>query len=697
MAMSFDPAAGDSAMTSEKKDAKPTDSRAAFVKKLQKEVEGAKKHWSKRLKKMRECMDFAEGNHWTQRTGDELDPEQDGRLKADIIQRHIASRTAALYARNPTPVAKRKERLDFAIWDGSEDALQQLGMRLQEAAMMGGMPSPADQALLMDIAEGMQRRKMVDKLGKTVTLLVKHSLDAQEPTFKSQVKSLVTRVLTCGVGYVRTGYQRVLKKRVDDQAALHDVTQRLAILTRLRDELAEGEIDTYSPDIEEAMILRTQLESSPEVLAREGVVYTFPCATAVFPDKRCKSLIGFVGSRFIVEEHLLDDDDIEETFGVNIEGKATPYTVAPNGTIRKDQDCDEPVYRVYEVFHKQHGVVYWICEGYDDFLQEPETPEAFNEQFWNHRAVIFNRPPSTKNPFPRSDVELLMQLQREINRTLEALRQHRIASRPTYVSAKGMISPESKAKLTGSSPHELVELDVNPGTDINTVLMQIKKAAIDPNIYTLDPIYDAIMRVSGSSEANLGGTANATATESSISEASRLSALSSNADDMDDLLSAVAKDTAQLHMRETAKETVLRVVGKGAVWFDFPVEDIIDELDVNVRAGSSGRPNADRTLAKLERAAPILLQLPGVKGEPIAQILIDALDEGWDLEEFYDPHLPSITAQNANAQPGTGDPASDPNMQGQEGGQNDPRAIEGRPGPQPAYLPSPNNVRTLNA
>lgn len=657
--------------------------RKLLVAKLVKEVNAAKKKWAPVFKKMRKCMKFAEGQHYKTVVVD------DERLQVDVIQRHINSRTAALYMRNPTIVVKRKRRLDFALWDGKRESLEKLYMVAQQ-----GVASPQDEALMQDIINGLGRKKMMDKFGATVQLLVTHSLDAQIPSFKTQAKQLVPRVLTCGVGYIRSGYQRELQKRPDTQAKLFDATDRIAVLTRLEKKTKDGRI---TAELEAAKIIRDALSAEENVVVREGVVYTFPKATAIIPDTKLKQLDNFLGCDWVVEEHMMTCDDIEEFSGVKV--KPSNRMATEDGTRAKkaNEDDADTVYPVWEMFHKKHGVVYWLCEGHDDFLKPPVAPDVFFEGFWNHEPIVFNRQETECNPFPRSDVELLMPMQKEINRTMEALRQHRIASRPVYVSRTGLLEKNDKKTLSQYDAHEIIELNIGQSEDVNKVITELKKTNIDQNVYALDPVFDAINRVAGTSEANLGGTSNATATESSISEASRISSLASNTDDMDDLLSRVAQNTSVIHMLETDEENVIRIVGPGAVWPQFPMSEILDELAIGIRGGSSGRPNRDREMAIMERATPLILQLPGVKPEPVIKRFLEILDDSLEIEEFYDPALPSMTAMNAQKQIGTGDPATDPNAQGPQGGGNAPAQIGSRPGPQAAFptsAPPLDNIPT---
>ena len=86
--------------------------RKALVKKLIANIKAAKKHHEPAYKRVREDMDFAYrygvGKQWPDQT------EGSDSYIANIVQRHINPRVAALYAKNPTVVAKRAPRLDFA-------------------------------------------------------------------------------------------------------------------------------------------------------------------------------------------------------------------------------------------------------------------------------------------------------------------------------------------------------------------------------------------------------------------------------------------------------------------------------------------------------------------------------------------------------------------------------------------------------
>src|SRR3546814_19488032 len=65
---------------------------------------------------------------------------------------------------------------------------------------------------------------------------------------------------------------------------------------------------------------------------------------------------------------------------------------------------------------------------------------------------------------------------------------------------------------------------------------------------------------------------------------------------------------------ELDEATAKRIAGEGAVWPALSREDVISEIFLTVRAGSSGRPNKAAEIANRERAFPFIVQLPGSAG-----------------------------------------------------------------------------------
>jgi len=668
----------------EKEDREASAERKALVARWLGKVERAKEHWKKSFKRMREDMKFAAGLQWPGQT--ELN---DDRYSANFVLSHVQKKTASMYARNPKVIAKRRPRCEFSLWDEKPESLQ--------TALQGAMAGdPNSMAVLQEVMQAIQTRKMYERVGKTMEILFSYYTDEQEPNFKLMLKQLVRRVITTGVGYVKVDFQREMGRSPDDEVRISDQSRQLAHLQRLADEAQEGELYSGMADLEELRSGLETLMSQPEILLREGLNFDFPQSTSVIIDPACTQIKGFVGANWIAQQYALTADQIDEIYDVDVKdigGKEYGQAGALLHQVHATGDRkDSATYRVYEIYSKLTGQMLTVCDGAKDFLAEPAAPRVVVERFWPISALTFNDvewadPEEQGDIFPPSDVRLLRAMQLEHNRSREGLREHRIANRPAYVGPANVLTKEDKDLLASHDVAEFIGLqNVAPGTDPNTVIRPLVKAEIDPAVYDAAPFFDDAQKVAGSQEANWGGVSGAAATEVSVAEGSRLSSIQSNVDDLDDLLSEVAQMASQVMLRELSPETVAEIAGPGAVWPTLTGGEIARELYLDIKAGSSGRPNKAMELANFERIAPILLQIPGIAPRMLAEEAVKRMDDSLDMSDWYVDMLPSVIAMNAASKaPQQGAVSSDPNAQGAEGGDNAEKPPEQAPQGQPSY------------
>ena len=119
-------------------------------------------------------------------------------------------------------------------------------------------------------------------------------------------------------------------------------------------------------------------------------------------------------------------------------------------------------------------------------------------------------------------MRLIRDQQMEYNRCREALKEHRIAARPFIGVVGGALEEEELRSFPIARRTTIVELNaLQPNQDIKQLLQAFAGAGIDPNLYEVNPVYEDILRTTGIQEANLGGTCDATATQSQIAEGSR--------------------------------------------------------------------------------------------------------------------------------------------------------------------------------
>jgi hypothetical protein len=671
----------------------PKPARAALVKRWLTDIAAARKHWEPDFKRMRRNMEFANGKQWPGQK------EEDDRFMVNLVQRVLKSTVASLYAKNPTVVMKRRKKLDFTIWDGKPETVMQAQQAIAAIGMDPAMQADPNamalvqqsQALLADVQQGVERRQMLDKIGKTLVVCTEYYLDESEPGFKLQMKQMMRRARTTGVGYVKLDFQREMNLSETQAKSLNEQAEKLATIGRLSADLQDGEIDPYAAEAEELRLAIAALQSEPEKIVREGLVFGFPHSTRLIPSISTEKLMGWVGSEWVAEEILLTPDRVKEIYNVDLGKSFTAYRTVESspmgGETRRIADRSAGLACVWHVYDKTTGMQLVVCEGHPDFLREPGSPDVFIEQFFPFFAVTFNDMEDEGKLFPKSDVELLTHVQKEYNRSKESLRQHRVANRPLYLSPNGAIEDEEVKSLTNYPAHAVIKVNgLEKGRAATDLLAPVQKIGIDPNLYETASLFDDMQRVTGNAEANLGGTGSGTATESSIAETSRQGSIGLDSDDLDEMLTALFRACGAVLLTELDEATVKEIAGPGAVWPTLSRAEVAKEIWLEVKAGSSGRPNQAREAATFERIAPLLVQVPGISPRWLAETAIRIADDDADMEDAIIDGLPSIMAQNAMQQPGTGDPATDPNAQGARGG--DPQGPSAAGGTSQPQFPS---------
>ena len=674
------------------------------------DIKRARKFWDKDFKRMRRNMDMLIGIQWEGQT--DLDDED--RYIANIIQRHVQQRTAAVYAKNPTVVVRRKEMMDFMMWDENPLTYQMASQVVATAnqtmmAAQAGDPNAIAQAqqalanpnvaqelaiakeLLTDITNGFQRRAASDRVCRTTQLYFKNKVLAQQyPPFKASMKQTVRRTMATGVGYVKLGLVRGMEMSPDVIKGMATLQEQMATIQNMMANIIDKDpqLGELTAETERLRLAMDGLQKKPEVISQEGLMFDFPSSTSIIPDWRMQQLQGFVGCEFVVEEFMLSTDQIQKIFKVDVGKNVTKYSPENSAeplTPGTEKDKEGGVCCCWLMYDRTDGLTYWLCDGYDDFLEPPCPPKLSLERFFPWFPLAFNYLEHHKQKFPLSDVFLLEHQQREYNRAREGLREQRIANRPATVVGAGILDKEDEDKLQTRPANAVIKLKaLAPGQKVEDVLQTLKHPPIDPANYDPTPTFQDVLRVAGAQEANLGGTSNSTATESSIAESSRMSSLQSNMDDMDDFLSELMRAAGQAAFLEISADEVKAVVGPGASWPALSAQDAANEYVVEIQAGSSGRPNKSVDVQNMTQIAPILLQIPGISPQWLAKQLLMRMDDRLDLTDAFLSGQPSIQTLNALAakplgQGPTEPDGDDPNAQGGEGDQN-AEAASGTPG-----------------
>lgn len=672
----------------------------ALIKDWLDKIDDAKEFWKKPFNQMKENTELAA-------KGAEKKWIADGCYRVPILNRHINTSVSVLYARNPKASVTRRQQLMYTLWDGRQDSLQ---AAMQSAATTG---DPSAVAILTEVQAAVQKDLMLDRMAKTLEIAWEYFLNQQSSNYKQQIKATVKRTKVRGVAYFKLVFQRALQLQPEITAKIEDTTSKLAEIARLQEAKSHDEFDDTDAEAAKLKSLLADLKNQEYIIVREGPVIDFPKPEQVLIDPDVVHLKSLAGATWIAFIYAKTREEIQKLYNVDLGEGFTEYAddsrraapISSKSGKQRPRKID-----VYEVWDKDGEQVMTFCRGYDDFLKSPAAPQPQTSRFWPLFPIVFNEVDHDDIIIPPSDVEQGRDIQNEYNRSREGLRQHRIAARPYYVEG-GRLSESDRNKLANHLDHEVLTVTaLAAGEDINKLLMRGPTAPIDPNLYDVEIHYKDLQRVVGTQESDLGGPSDATATSSSIAENSRSSSNSDNVDDLDEALTELSRAAGEMMLLELSKDTIIEIVGPGAVWPDHPESrtDASKNLLLEIEAGSSGRPNQAAELAKLERATPFLVQVPGTNPAPIAKRYAELLD--LPIEDFIAEGMPSITAINAMMaakahaaaqagmapagaappgapQPDTGNPATAPAAQGAQGASNIAVMPLNTPGPQPAYTP----------
>ncbi len=666
-------------------DQEPSPSVIEFLKTWESRILKAKAKWTPDFERMKKACEFTVGWQWDEQTL--LD---DPRYRNNLAIRMVNQKVASLYARNPTVEVTRKRKLNFLMWDESVKAQADAEAALANAAMQGiGVDHMLPQlALLQDIQQGRQHRAMIDRVAKTLQLLLQHFVD--EPTFKEDLKQCVRRCVITGVAFGRVSYEKASESTpycIPSTEISHSVAdleaRALQLVKNLEKEPNEEdgkheEVEAITKSI--AATLGAQLSGSDDEGLPEEIVFDFPLSTTVFPDCDCRSLTNYTAANFIVLESVVPVDYLNARFNLDIKvgsglGMAEP---ASGGAKEQKRVGDPPMsepqrvvaWDVMNIRDKTHHIQ---VKGWKDFVVEPTpfTPPVGG--FFPVAALTFNsievEPQTRTSIYPPSDIDNIKPLQKEWNRIGNALRDQRAANAPAYVIRKGSLSDADKDALNRREPNQVIELESIPADQKPGDFIEVLQVAhIDPALYDKGSLEKDMQYSMGMQEANIGpAKPNVTATVGNIAEQSRLTTTSSNVDDLDSFLTSLIRMAGEMCLRAMSIETVKSIVGPGAVWPTDPIarRELLTEIDISIKAASSGRPNKAIELQNVKEIGPLLLQSiqmtlqnPVAIGPMSAMVeeLLRRLDDNLDATKFFPVAPPPMVPQQQQATPGQGQP-----------------------------------------
>ena len=187
-------------------------------------------------------------------------------------------------------------------------------------------------------------------------------------------------------------------------------------------------------------------------------------------------------------------------------------------------------------------------------------------------------------------------MQDEYNTTRTNFADHRKENLPGVVVRKGGGLTEGDIeRIANRKINEIIAVEGDPNRPISDDLQEIKGAQIDPAVYDVSAIRNDMDLMAGLTDASRSNlTIAKTLGEAEIMRESMMSRTAERQDMNEDFMQEICQFSAEILMQELTEPQVLRIAGPGATWPKMSREDIFDMVRIDIRAGSTGKPNKEK-------------------------------------------------------------------------------------------------------
>lgn len=539
--------------------------------------------------------------------------------------------------------------------------------------------------------------------GRTVEVLVKHFADECE--MRAQLLGAIQDATTVGIAWLKVSWIEKLGQDPLGVRRPNDFQDTVNRYTRLADQFERGEFDASDQkykqmtDLAENIRqkvraeawktqawgdqdpremraeLATQGQRMPRIDITEVPRYQGFTVDQVMPedlrfDWQVTRPEDFRRCRWMAHCIRMTWDQIAEDFGLTQEDvngyrvdKRYLRTADPRIGLRSsDITTTDPTERdidgrstnddrplVWERWDRAQNRVYVWVEGTDRLLANYE-PEVVSRYWFPFFPLYFNR--VTGKALPISDTKLQRQLNDEFNLLRTHDREGRRAAYNKYIVAKGFFSEDEMNNLRACPPEGVIECE--RADEVHKYFSRVIGSNYNPALYDTNKVRMDLDAMSGTSSAARGATGNAnfaieekSAQESASAEADR------HRESVENTLSEVFRHMAEILVEVFPESNARALAGPGAFWPHLDRATLWRALQLDIEAGSTGKPDRARRIAEIKEVSGALVEMGPMAGGYRFKILewlrdyLDAMDSRKEPEDYLEV-IPLQTPPNGD-------------------------------------------------
>ena len=505
-----------------------------------------------------------------------------------------------------------------------------------------------------------ERYKVIRSFSETLEAVLERMfvIDTQ---LKKRGRSNIYSVRTTGEGWLKMVYQRdyaddpIIKGRIQDSQ--DNILLLEKMLRDIQDPAQSSDIERQKYDLH---LMIESLQKQVEVVAAEGLIIDRVLTDdMLILDQTLFDFDYYPYAASIAQRVWMSKDEYCTQFGDWPEqGAPTLYSrperskkestaeSTPNNKTKKEQ-----LVAVWEIWDRGEGNVKTTATGSKRFCREPFTPEKRPQRWYPFYRLGWNFVDGSMSAIP--DISTERELQDEYNTTRTNFADHRKASIPvTVVRTGGTITQDDMDRIQNRKINQILAIEGATTARLSDDIAALTYPPIDPAVYDVGPIRTDMEMVAGRGDADAGTVQNAkTATEAELLQQGMSSRSDYRRDLTEDLIQEMAQDAAEILLQEITLPQVQQIAGEGAVWPEMSKDEIFNLVQIQIRAGSTSKPNKNKMVEQWQTLLPLMQgaiqQIYELRAQDqfelasaIVKLLDETLtrfDERFDLEEFLGP------------------------------------------------------------
>ena len=429
---------------------------------------------------------------------------------------------------------------------------------------------------------------------------------------KKRAKRLLSGTYTTGVGWLKLCWQE--DKRADPliQNQIKDTQDNLQRLQALRQELTDPQAGSDTDlKIAEVQQMLAGLQSQAETSVARGLALDFVLSEdLLILDESIREMGDYERAGALAHRVWMSRAKYRAQFGHDCE-KGKGYTEAAGGAMQAQAqgsagDKDAELLCVWEIWDQDSSRVFHVCDGEKGFCRPPFTPDWTGERWYPFFGLAFNEADGCF--YPLSDIELIEPLVTEYNETRDDFVEDRRDARPFVVGRRGGSLTEKDLKnIKDRKGGDIVMVEGVGNNPLSNDLQAVNLGRIDPALYNTQPPRSDIEMLVGGGDAARGSVLEAkTATEAEILSQGLRGRSSERQDTMEDMLTEMGTFALQVCLLKLTTEEVQRIAGPDAVWPELSPQDVFEQVTLNVRGGSTGKPDRLQEQDRWTKLLPVI-------------------------------------------------------------------------------------------